>query len=255
VAGAAFATVLSQAGAALLVVWALARGRTLVRVRKEQFRPDLRLAWRLLRIGMPSSAQMLARSLMGLVLMKIVAACGNVAVAGYGIGLRIHMIILMPAFTLGNAAAAMVGQNLGAGRPDRATRAAWLAVWMDVAIMVVCAVAMLLFAPQVVRAFSSVPAVIATGSDYLRTVSPFYVFTALAIVLGRALQGAGDAVSPMVLTILCLWGLQVPLAVHFAKVIAPPTQGIWWSIAAAVTVHGLLTAAWFQTGRWKTKRV
>ena len=253
VGGAALATVIAQALAALLVLTLLWSRRSVVRVRNRDCRPNPGLAWRILRIGLPSSGQMLARSLTGLVLMRIVAACGSAAVAGYGIGLRIHMLVLMPAFTLGNATATMVGQNLGAGRPDRAQRSAWLATWMDVGIMAVAAAALMFCAPAVIRAFTRSPDVVATGAAYLRTVSPFYVFTALAVVLGRALQGAGDTVAPMVLTVACLWGLQVPLAVWFARVFTPATQGIWWSIGLAVTVHGILTALWFQTGRWKAR--
>jgi Na+-driven multidrug efflux pump len=91
--------------------------------------------------------------------------------------------------------------------------------------------------------------VVAIGAEYLRIVSPFYVFAALAIVLGRALNGAGDSLAPMVFTVLSLWGLQVPLALHFSATWASRTQGIWWAIVAATVLHGLLTTAWFETGR------
>jgi Na+-driven multidrug efflux pump len=86
-------------------------------------------------------------------------------------------------------------------------------------------------------------------------VSPFYIPAALGIVLGRALNGAGDSIAPMIITILSLWGLQVPLAIWLSHVWQPATQGIWWAISAAMTVNGLLTAAWFETGRWRKKRV
>ena len=78
---------------------------------------------------------------------------------------------------------------------------------------------------------------------------------ALGIVLGRALNGAGDSMSPMIITILSLWGLQVPLAVWLSHVWQPATQGIWWAISVAMTVNGLLTAGWFETWRWRHKRV
>ena len=105
------------------------------------------------------------------------------------------------------------------------------------------------------RFFDPDPDVVAIGTAFLRTTSGFFVFVGLAIVLGRGLQGAGDTISPMVCTIISLWGLQVPLAVLLSRVMTPPTQGIWWAIAIAVTVHGLLVTAWFQTGRWKKKGV
>jgi len=253
--GAALATVLAQAAAAALSLRTLFSGQARIHVRRAQFRPDARLAWRILRIGIPGSGQMLSRSLMGLVLMRVVAGCGTIAVAAYGTGMRFHMITLMPAFALGGAAATMVGQNLGAGNPNRARHAAWLAAGIDVALMVVAAVFFAGCARPLIRAFNADPRVVAIGAEYLCTVSPFYVFTALGIVLGRALNGAGDSLWPMIFTVVSLWGVQVPLAVHFSATWASRTQGIWWAIALATVLHGLLITAWFETGRWKRARV
>jgi putative MATE family efflux protein len=256
VAGAAVATVIAQAVAAGLVMTVLHRGRVAgmhAHLGRWRLRPDL--AWRLLRIGTPSMGQMLSRSLMSLVLMRIVAETGTAAVAAYGIGLRFHMIVLMPAFTLGNAVATMVGQNLGAGQPQRARQAAWVATWMDVGIMAASAVVLCLAARPLMAAFDPNPEVIAVGMQYLRTVSPLYVFAAPAIVLGRALMGAGDSLGSMVCTVIGLWGVQVPLALWLSRLVTPPTLGVWWAIAAAITVHGLLVIAWFETGRWQRQQV
>ncbi len=254
--GAALATVISQALAAALVLGVLFGGRLGgVHVHKRCWRLHPGLLWRLLRIGIPSSGQMLSRSLMSLVLMRIVANAGTVAVAAYGIGMRFHMIILMPAFTLGNAVATMVGQNLGAGQPGRAERAAWLGTLLDIGVMVVAGIVLVFAARPLIGVFDDNPEVVAVGTAYLRTVSPFYLFAALAIVLGRALMGAGDTVVPMLCTIVGLWGVQVPLALWLARLCEPSTQGVWWSIGIATTVHGLLVAGWFQTGRWKRQEI
>lgn len=255
VRGAAWATVISQTVAAGLVVIFLSRGVSGLHVRANRWRLQPTMAWTLLRIGIPSSGQMLSRGLMSLILMRIVALCGTAAIAGYGIGMRFHMIILMPAFVLGNAAATMVGQNLGADRPDRSQSSAWLAAFMDIIIMAASAVLMLAFAPQFVRWFNNDPEVVSVGAGYLRTVSPFYVFVALAIVLGRALDGAGQTMATMIFTITSLWGLQVPLAIILSRIAQPATQGIWWAIGIAMTVHGLMVTGWFLTGRWKTHQV
>lgn len=255
VRGAAWATVLSQAVAAAVSSYVLFGGRTRLRMHLKQWKPDLTLCGRILRIGIPGSGQMLSRSLMNAVIMWIVAGCGTAAVAAYGTGMRLHMIVLMPAFALGGAAATMVGQNLGAGNPDRASKAAWMATGLDALFMAVAAVALVAFAPPIIRIFNTDPEVVRTGSTYLRIVSPCYIFTALALVLGRALNGAGDSLAPMVITVLSLWGLQVPLALWLARHTHPPTRGIWWAIVAATVVHGLLIAGWFETGKWKHKRV
>jgi putative MATE family efflux protein len=255
VAGAAWASMLSQTVAAAMVVRGLFAERAAVRIGWNEWRPNLKLAWRILRIGLPGSGQMLTRSLMGAVLMRIVASCGTAAVAAYGTGLRIHMIVLMPIFALGGAAATLVGQNLGAGKPDRARHAAWLAAGMGALFLVVAICGMVFFAPQLMRFFNNDPVVIQIGVTYLRVVSPFYIFAAFGIILGRGLNGAGDTLGPMVCTILALWGLQVPLAIGLAKIFTPATNGIWWAISIAGLAHGLLITAWFQIGRWKNRKI
>jgi putative MATE family efflux protein len=255
VQGAALATVLSQATAALLSTHVLLRGKSSLQVRLAQCRPHFGMAWRILRIGIPGTGQMLSRSLMGVVMMRIVASCGTAAVAAYGTGMRLHIMILMPAFAMGGAVATLVGQNLGAGKPDRARHSAWLATWLNMAFMVLAALGLALFAPQTIRFFNSDPEVVQIGARYLQIVSPFYVFASLGIVLGRGLNGAGDTVMPMLSTVFSLWVLQVPLAVWLARVWQPATHGIWWAMVVGTVVHGVLIAGWFETGRWKHKRV
>jgi putative MATE family efflux protein len=251
VRGAALATVLSQAVACALVAGALMRGIPRLKVSLSDLAPRLRMGWDLFRIGIFSAAQMLARSLMTFVLFKIVAASGTVALAGYGIGMRFHQLILLPCFVLGNAAATLVGQNLGAGRPDRSVRAAWLACAMGIGFNLAAGALIVVLAPVLTGFFTDDPAVIAVGVDYLRMVSPFYIFVAMGIILGRGMNGAGDTVPTMIITIVSLWGIQVPLAHALARVFNPATDGVWWSIAITNTLNGLITAGWFMAGRWK----
>ena len=255
VRGAALATVLSQAAAAVILLVLLYGGKVGLRVRMPQYRPRPVIWGQILRIGVPGMGQMLSRSLMSLVLMRLVVTGGVAAVAAYGIGLRFHMITLMPAFALANAAATMVGQNLGAGNPRRAARAAWLATTLGMFLLALSALVLFLGAAPLVGFFDPSPEVQAIGKTYLQIVSPFYVFAAMAIILGRGLMGAGDTVSSMILTILALWGLQVPLALLLMHLLENPLVGIWVAIAISTTAHGILTALWFQTGRWKAIRV
>jgi len=122
--------------------------------------------------------------------------------------------------------------------------------------MAVAAAIMMVWAPTLIGAFTkNDPEVVQIGANYLRTVSPFYVFVAFGIVLGRSLNGAGDTLGPMLITIVTLWGVQVPLAYVFAHLWRPATQGIWWAIATANVLNGLLVVDWFQAGFWKRKRV
>ncbi|MGD9872818.1 MAG: MATE family efflux transporter [Kiritimatiellia bacterium] len=255
VRGAAWATVLSQASAASLSLYILFTGRAHLRIHLRQWKPDMDLAWRILRIGLPGSGQMLSRSLMSAVLMWIVASCGTAAVAAYGVGMRFHMIALMPAFALGGAAATMMGQNLGAGKPARARRAAWVAVGLDILFMTAIAAVLMLFAPRLIGFFNREPEVVRIGAGYLQIVSPCYIFAALGIVLNRALNGAGDSMGPMIITVSTLWGLQVPLAIVLSRYLEPATDGIWWAIVISIAVQGILSSWWFERGKWMRKKV
>ncbi len=158
----------------------------------------------------------------------------------------------MPAFALGGAAATMVGHNLGALKSKRARKAAWWATGIDVVFMMFIGIISFLFAPLIIGIFNKETDVIQIGSDYLRIVPLSYVFTALGVVLGRALQGAGDTLATMVITVFSLWGLQIPLAFFFSKIWG--TNGIWWSIVLTTVVNGIITVIWFERGEWKKKK-
>lgn len=264
VAGAAWATVLSQVLAGCMVLVVLATGRVRLHLKLRDFAPQLQQVIRLLRIGLPSGFQMLARSLMSVALFKIVAACGTAAMAGFGIGTRLQMVLLLPCFVFGNAAATLVGQNLGAQQPNRAHKAAWTATAWTISFMLVSGILTAIVAEPIVKAFVSAPIdkdlkseleVIAVGTSYLRWLAPSYALSGLAIVIGRSLNGAGSTMATMIFTLAALWGLQVPLASYFAKITFPPTLGIWWAILIATLVHAGLTVFWFETGRWKQVKV
>jgi putative MATE family efflux protein len=255
VPGAALATVISQGIALLAALRALAGTDHGLVLRRASFQPEPSICWRILRVGLPGSGQLLLRSAMSAALMRIVAVCGPVAVAGYGIGLRWHMFILMPAFALGNATATLVGQNLGAQQPERARRSAWLASWLDAGIMLLFALVALAAAEPLVRCFTSDPEVVRIGVQYLRVVSPFYPAVAFGIILGRALNGAGDSLAPLAITAVSLWGLQVPAAVLLARAMTPATLGIWIAVAAGNLCHALLIIARFRQGAWVRRTV
>ncbi len=249
VRGAALASVISNVVASGLVVLLLVKGVGPIKVKIRQWRFRPVMAMNILRIGIPASGQLFARTLMQVVLIKIVAFFGTAAIAAYSIGLRIHQISLMPAFALGNSAATMMGQNLGAGMPDRARKAAWVATIIDVVIMLFLTLVFILFAPVLIGIFDRNPDVVRIGSHYLMTVSPFYIFTAFSIVLGRALSGAGRTMATMILTIISLWGIQVPLAFLLSRFCGMNEQGVWWAISIANAMQGMLITWWFQKVR------
>ena len=251
--GAALATVLSQAIPACLVLILLYTRRSKVHIHISQFKIKLAFLKEMIKIGLPASLQMFFRSIMGVVLMGIVASFGTVAVAAYGIGMRLQMVVLMPAFAFGGAAATLVGQNLGARKSKRAQRSAWTATSLDMIIMAFVAILFFIFAPQIVGFFTKDKNIISLGTEFLRVTAPFYLFIPLGVVLGQALAGAGDTTAPMFITLLSLWGFQVPMAIFLSRVWG--VSGIWWANAFASILHGILVMSWFTTGRWKKREL
>ncbi|MDP6491675.1 MAG: MATE family efflux transporter, partial [Kiritimatiellia bacterium] len=122
-------------------------------------------------------------------------------------------------------------------------------------VMLGAAIVLLFWAPSLIAFFNDDVAVIEVGTRMLRIVTPFFIFVGLAIIMSRALMGAGDTTAPMVTTLVALWGVQVPLAIGLARVMQPATDGIWWAMSIAIMLHGLMNAGWFMTGRWKHREV
>jgi len=253
--GAALASVISQAIACVFVLYVLLQGRSRVQVCLRGFCVRLKVMLEILRIGIPSSLQMFFRTIMGLVMMNIVSSFGTNAVAAYGIGMRLQMIWLMPALALGATAATLVGQNLGARKIDQARKSALVATGLDLIIMISVGIIFFTFAPGIISIFDKSKEVILIGSRYLRITALFYSFIAFSVVLNRALGGAGDTFVPMLINFVSMWMIQVPLAFILPRFFGLGLNGVWWAVAVAFTVNGLLTLIWFQIGRWKKRKV
>lgn len=255
VRGAALASVIAQGIAACSMLFILLQRHHIIRLNKVRGPLDMSIVIRILKIGIPNSFQMAFRTLMAMVLMAVVAGYGTAAVAAYGVGVRLRMLVLMPGLTLGVVAATLVGQNLGARKLNRARTCALQVALINVAIMVTAGAVYFLFAGPVIKLFNNDSQVISVGVSYLRTTTPFYVFTAFSIVLGRALVGAGDTVPPMLITLVALWGIQIPLALILPRLTGLGIAGVWWATVIACIVEGLGVAAWFQKGLWKHKKI
>jgi Na+-driven multidrug efflux pump len=214
---------------------------------------DIRMLWRIVRIGFFGSLQVLLRNLSMLILVKIVSQFGTNAIAAYGIGMRLRLVTMMPGFGFSQAAAVLVGQNLGAKKPGRAAQSAWITVAFYELIMIAFAALLMGFAPAIVRLFNHTPEVVAMGSQFIRIFSLALIFVGLSLVIGRSFNGAGDTLSPMAITGSALLLFQIPLVILLSRYLN--TMGIWYGIALADSVEAVLMGAWFLTGRWKHKRV
>ncbi len=255
VRGAALATVIAQSAAMAAALIILFTGGTRVRLSGERYRLDFDLIKRLLRLAFPATLQGAVRSAAGFVLMRIVTGYGVFVTAAYGIGLRLDLIVMMPGWAMGGATSTLVGQNLGAGNPERSARSAWIGAGLYLLILVVVGCAFFGLAPSVIRIFNSDAQIVAAGAAYLRMRTLGYLFLALAMVMTGALNGAGDPLTPMLVLAVSLLAVQIPLALILPRFLAESTMGIWLAILIAQTIQGVAMAGWFLTGRWKTKKV
>ena len=250
--GAAWATVLSRGIGSLWALEVLLKGRSRIHVPLKHFKIDWTIIWRILKIGIPGSAQMSMRGLIGIVLFAIVAKFGTFAIASYGVCVRLQLLALVPGFALGMAAGTLVGQNLGAKQSKRAAYSAWMAVLYYGIFMIALAALYYIFAPYFLYVFNGNPEVVKIGTNYLRITVLGYVFVALGVVLNRSLSGAGDTIAPMIITFIALWLIQVPLAIYMSRF---GLNGVWYAVLIAFFVQGTLATGWFLLGKWKHKIV
>jgi putative MATE family efflux protein len=253
--GSAWAGVLGFGAGALLQIAILLSGQARIAINLHYLWPDLPLMWRIVKIALPSTVQMTLRSTSRLVILAIVGLYGTFATAGFGVANRILLVAIIPGFGLGNAAATLVGQNLGAHQPQRAERSAWWVTAYNAGLLTAFAVIFFIFARPLVAFFDPTPQVVNTGAECLRIVAPSLVVSAVGVVLARAFDGAGNTMPAMFVNLLTLWGMETPLSYGLAQWTGLGITGVWAGRGIANVANGLFFALWFRLGRWKRKEV
>ena len=255
VTGAAVATAIGRGSGVAFQVVMLWRGRTRVRVHREDWRFNLPVLARLLRVASSGMLQFLIGTASWLGLVRIVALSGSAALAGYTIAVRIIIFSILPSWGMCNAAATLVGQNLGAGKPDRAERSVWLTGLCNMVFLMGVGVVFLSFAESLVLLFTSDTTVIPHARDCLRIVSYGYPFYAFGMVMVQAFNGAGDTWTPSLINFFCYWLLQIPLAALLAIGLNVGPPGVFWAITVAESILAVAGILVFRRGRWKEKRI
>ncbi len=253
VSGSALATVVARTVGMVWGLHTILNGRTVIHLKLKTAKLRFSTMLKIARIGIFSSLQMASRQISGLILMRIVAMFGTFAVASFGIGMRLLMLVLMPGFGFAQSAVTLVGQNLGAGKPERAEKSAWLATGYFEIMIVVFSIIFIAFSGNIIAIFNTHPEVIRIGSSCLHMLSFAFVFIPLSLVLGRAFMGAGDTLTPLVITGISLFGFQIPLAFLLSRSMA--TDGVWLAIAVSHAVQGLAMCVWFKRGQWKKRKM
>jgi Na+-driven multidrug efflux pump len=180
---------------------------------------------------------------------------GSSALAGYTIGMRVIVFALLPAYGISNAAATMVGQNLGAKRPDRAERAVWTAALYNILFLGTVGILFHVGALPIARMFTSDPAVQPFAVDCLRTVSLGFVFYAFGMVLTQAFNGAGDTWTPTIINLFVFWAWEIPLAWWLAVGAGLGARGVFVALTVAYSTLAVVSAVLFRRGRWKQRKV
>ncbi len=255
VSGAAITSVVSQTLGTSLGLWVLFTGRSRLRLSLKNFRLDLNIIWRMVRIGLPALVSGIQRTFSQFFLMWFMAPFGTLAVAAHSINQRIEMILIMPAMAFGMASGVLVGQNLGAIHPERAEKSAWLAVSLVGGIMVFISVVILLWAEGLVRIFSTEPALVELAATFIRISVAGFILLGFMFVFMQSLSGAGDTVPPMIVSVVTFWAVVLPLAYFLPKITELGMYGIRWAIVSEVVVGAIVFTIYFRTGRWKRKKI
>ncbi len=251
-AGAALATIIAHGFIAVFGIILLQRRK--VRIRFHQGLINYNLLWRITRIGAPIAFSGLMFSVSYMFLTRVITRFGPEALAALGLGHRIEGLSYFAAVGFSVAAATLVGQNLGAGKPERAEKSAWLTILYISILLLVVSLVYFFFSGNIIRFFINDASVIREGTQYLKIIALFEVFLGFEIVFEGAFSGAGNSFPPMLVAVPVTWA-RIPLAIYLADVVGLGSNGIWWSIAVTTGLKGILLALWFLRGKWKLKQV
>jgi len=255
VTGAAVATTTGRGIGVLVQLFVLSRGGGRIAIKPKHIRVDPTVLLAMLRLSGSAVFQILVGTTSWVGVVRIVAGFGSVAVASCTIAIRVVIFALLPSWGLSNAAATLVGQNLGAGKPERAEESVWRAANFNMVFLAVLGVLFVAFAPAIVSIFTNDPGVAPVATTGLRIISAGFPFYAYGYVLTQAFNGAGDTVTPTWINIGCLWLGEIPLAYVLGRIFGLGPSGAFWGVAIAFSVMSLISATLFKTGRWKSKRV
>lgn len=254
--GAAIATTIGRGAGVIYQCYHLFKGKGEIRVRLNQFVPDWKVIRGLLDIAWPATFQFIIASGSWIILTRLVAETGGTeASAGYQVAIRNVVFFILPAWGLSNAAATLVGQNLGAGQPERAEKSVLLTARYNVYFMALVTLLFTVFPGPIIWIFTQETEVVRTGIDALRIIGTGYIFYGIGMVMMQAFNGAGDTRTPTWINFFGFWCFQIPLAYMLSKVFQFGPEGVFIAIPVAETAIALVCYYFFRKGKWKTVEV
>jgi putative MATE family efflux protein len=255
VTGAALATFSGRGIGVLYQFYRLGKGTERLRILGRHLRVEGEVLWRLVRVSITGILQFLIGQSSWIGLVRIVSLFGAPALAGYTIAIRVIIFAILPSWGLSNAAATLVGQNLGAGHPDRARNAVWRTGFWNMVFLGSVGVVFIAFAPWIIGLFTHDPAVVPTAVHCLRIFSCGNIFFAYGMVLMQAFNGAGDTLTPTYINLVCFWILEIPLAWWLAMHTAMRVNGVFVAIVVADVFVVAISLVLFRRGKWAKQRI
>jgi putative MATE family efflux protein len=255
VTGAALATFTGRSIGVSYQFYRLLKGTERIRILTRQLRLHFDVLWRLMRVSLTGILQFAIAHTSWIGLVRIVSLFGAAALAGYTIAIRIVIFVILPSWGLSNAAATLVGQNLGAGHPERAEKAVWRTGLYNVIFLGAVGLIFILFPEPIVRLFTHDPDVLRLGAACLRIISYGNLGYAYFMVMMQAFNGAGDTITPTIVNFFGFWLFEIPLAYGLAIPLHMRSNGVFASIAIAESAMAGASAILFKRGRWKRQKI
>lgn len=255
VTGAAVATTIGRSIGVSYQLYHLISGSAVVRVGVQNMVMRVKTVLEMIKISAAGIGQFLVESASWIFLVRVVSEFGSEALAGYTIAFRVIVFTLLPSWGMANAAATLVGQNLGAKQPDRAETSVWRTALYNTGFLLLVSVVFFLFADPILGLFTQEVVVRDIGKSALQIICLGYIFFSYGMVIGQAFNGAGDTLTPLLISLVVFWAVQIPLAYYLAVMLDWQSNGVFACIAFAHSLYAVVAIALFRRGKWKLKQV
>ncbi len=255
VSGAALSGVISQGIGGAILLWILFSGRTRLRISLRNFKFYGNIIWRMVKIGIPSALSSIHLNIGSIVFMWFIAPFGTLAVAGHNLVSRVDMFVMLPAIGLGSAAGILAAQNLGAHQVERSAKTAWIAIGWLTGVMAVFSVIIWFFAGNIVQVFNPEEGLIDLTSTFLKIQIASYMCNGLMFVMMNVMNTVGDTLIAFIIDLVTMWGIRVPLAILLPKIADLGVYGVRWALVADTVSSAIIFIIYFQSGRWKRKKI
>lgn len=255
VEGAAIATNIGRGTGVLFQLYHLFNGKSLIKLHAANINIVWDIIWRLIKVSAGGTGQFLIGSASWIFLMRILSDFGSTAVAGYTIAIRVIVFAILPAWGMANAAATLVGQNLGAGHPDRAEKSVWRTAFFNMVFLAFITLLFISLATPIIHLFTTDEQVLENGIICLKIVSVGYIFYAYGMVVGQSFNGAGDTRTPTIVSFFGFWIFQIPVAYALANWLDAGTTGVFSAIPIAESLMAVVYIMIFRQGKWKATKI